>query len=393
MDIEEVEKLKRYEQEQTQRLEQWKKQQQQKLLLQQQQQSQKDSKQIQESAQEKLQRLLNPSSTTRFRLDISEDDEEEDEQATNGYSFPPPILPPPVGPIAAGAAVVVGSDAVLPPPPSYYDVVAPPKPPPPSSVRIPVRTLQDLYKQRFVQARKANRIQIRSLSTYQGRVSGSTNGCTVISALCAATHLNNHHRQSSSSSTGITDAQIEEIIDRTCIPYLQKIRSKLGLSGAALIIPSDVHDHLVDEKILHPEYFAGASGGNILDENHVQELWKLLSMPPSTSTSNNNNHNNHSTHRAAATLFFREHVISIVKEDHPPYQYHVIDSLPNSPYGTATRTTCIDIDHLQIYLNHYTISKFSPNNMEYIDRTPWDDGMADLDPRVFQGFVWSMTNR
>jgi hypothetical protein len=223
----------------------------------------------------------------------------------------------------------------------------------------------------------------------------------VISALCAATHLNNQNQPSSSFATGITDAQIEDIIDRKCIPYLQTIRSKLGLSGAALIIPSDVHDHLVDEKILHPEYFVGAAGGNILDENHLQELCNLLS---SSSTNNDNNKKNQNgnhpgttiqpqQNRAAATLFFREHVISIIKDEHHPYHYHVIDSLPNSPHGTATRTTCIDIDHLQIYLNHYTISKFSPSNMQYIDTYPWDDVLADLDPRVFQGYVWSTTNR
>ena len=35
-----------------------------------------------------------------------------------------------------------------------------------------------------------------------------------------------------------------------CVPLLRKIRSKLGLDGSALIIPSDVHDYLVDHKWL-----------------------------------------------------------------------------------------------------------------------------------------------
>ena len=62
------------------------------------------------------------------------------------------------------------------------------------------------------------------------------------------------------------------MIDSYAGPHLTTIRTKLGLSPTALIIPSDVHDHFVDVKILSQDLFVAASGGNILDADHVENF-------------------------------------------------------------------------------------------------------------------------
>ena len=107
-----------------------------------------------------------------------------------------------------------------------------------------------------------------ALDTYQGRLPHSTNGCTVISPLVVSHHLK--------SPGSVSDSTIVNVIDKECPPLLRDIRNKLELEGAALIIPSDVHDYLVDHKILEQEKFAGACGGNILDAAHISEFLKIL---------------------------------------------------------------------------------------------------------------------
>lgn len=353
-----------------------------------------------------------PSSRYRFQ-DSSDDDE---------GILPPPILPPLATSEEEDATT---STFVLPPPPSYNQIqkttrssqehflgpaaasLLQPMPPTVSSYatptssskleelkakraalaakrakeqpkrRIPMRQLQNDYRQAYLQYQQAGKIQVSGLATYQGRIGSSTNGCTVISALCAAKHLR-------TNGPAITNDQICAIIDRECGPLLNKIRGKLGLGGHALIIPSDVHDHLVDCKILQQSDFEGAAGGNVIDEAHIAEFFKLLSV---------GDNGKGAYKRAAATLFFREHVISIVKTVAGRNQvyYDLIDSLPgmtSSSSMMATRTRCHDLDSLKVLLRWYTSRKLSDTNCTYIDNNTWDDAMADFDPRVFQGFVW-----
>ena len=97
----------------------------------------------------------------------------------------------------------------------------------------------------------------------------------------------------------MSDASIKNVIDNKAGPHLINIRTKLGLSQHALIIPSDVHDHFVDEKVMRQDTFVGATGGNILDEEHVGELIKCL--------------NDSGDKKSAAALFYHAHVICIVK--------------------------------------------------------------------------------
>ncbi|KAI2512914.1 hypothetical protein MHU86_1460 [Fragilaria crotonensis] len=178
----------------------------------------------------------------------------------------------------------------------------------------------------------------------------------------------------------VSDQEIVDVIDRECGPLLREVRGKLGLGGEALIIPSDVHDYLVDKKLLHQEAFVGATGGNIMDTDHLAEFVRLV---------DGGEKNSHSRKRTGAALFFREHVVSIVKVPHSggKWSYDMIDSLPGSN-GMATRTRCFDLPAFEAYVRYYASAKFSESNREYIDNNDWNDMMADFDPRVFQGFVW-----
>jgi hypothetical protein len=395
-----------------------------------------DSVVVEQSALDKLQKLLPPKeppssqpSRTRYQLQISDsDDENPSNEATP--QLPPnyqslPALWNGVVPLPPPSAAATGSTAALPPPYDsvvngsttstsqhpYYGAMNPPsengalsmpssyfarptyEPTPQLPIKQPsisVRQLQTKYLNQYEQLQSSRRIQVSSLSTYQGRVSASTNGCTVISALVAAHHLDNGLSKPSSTSysstVAITNELIGHVIDTQCGPILRVIRQKLGLGSHALIIPSDVHDYLVDEKILRQDYFAGAAGGNVMDRAHYGEFLSLL-----TTGSDGSDKSKQKT-KTAATLFFREHVISIVKFVHPSTgqaTYDLIDSLPGGSAGHATRTRCADVASLEVLLQWYTLRKFSDRNCHYIDTNPWDDALADVDPRVFQGFVWS----
>ena len=322
-----------------------------------------------------------PTRTSRYYLPP---DDEDDEDELVG-SLPPPLPPP----MENGAL----------PPPSYNQVVSTRRngryrpetmmsqsigphageKPAKRRERIPMAQIKEKYLKDYQTYVQAGSITVCPLNTYQGRTWNSTNGCTVISALVAACHLNPR-------PTPITDGQIDAIIDQECGPILRKIRGKLGLGDHALIIPSDVHDQLVDDNILHQKYFVGVAGGNVMDPEHMGEFLKLLVFGEDGKSTYS---------KAAATFFFREHVISIVKMPigNGKVEFDLIDSLPGASNGgrsVGTRTRCSDSNSLQVLLRWYTSRKFSDSDCSYIDRNEWSDAEADTDPRVFQGFVWAV---
>lgn len=238
--------------------------------------------------------------------------------------------------------------------------------------KVPMRVIKSQIHNEFQQLKNSKRIDVVNLSTHQGRFPDSTNGCAVISPLVVSHHLR--------SRSAVSNDEISYVIDKECGPLLSEIRGKLNLNGAALIIPSDVHDHLVDKKILRQDAFVGATGGNIMDRKHLAEFLRLL---------DSGEKNSHSRFRTGAALFFREHVVSLVKVPAPggKWRYDFIDSLPSGS-GMATRTRCHDLVALEMMLRYYASSRFSESNCDFIDKNDWDDCMADFDPRVFQCFVW-----
>jgi len=238
--------------------------------------------------------------------------------------------------------------------------------------KVSMRVIKSQIHNDYQQLKSSRRIEVVSLSTHQGRFPDSTNGCAVISPLVVSHHLR--------SRSSVSNNEISNVIDKECGPLLREIRGKLNLSGAALIIPSDVHDHLVDKKLLRQDAFVGATGGNIMDRKHLAEFLRLF---------DSGEKNSHARFRTGAALFFREHVVSLVKVPAPggKWRYDFIDSLPGGS-GMATRTQCHDLVALEMMLRHYASSRFSESNCDFIDENDWDDCMADFDPRVFQCFVW-----
>ena len=161
--------------------------------------------------------------------------------------------------------------------------------------RIPIRSIQQTCTQQLQSCIESKQIEFIRLGTYQGRLASSsskydsTNGCAVISPLVVATHiypqhvykaqpksLLQPHTSTITSKYGISNVAINEIIDKRAPPILSVVRSKLGLSKHALIIPSDVHDYLVDENILPQDKFVGVCGGDIMDERHLKELVEMI---------------------------------------------------------------------------------------------------------------------
>lgn len=365
---------------------------------------------VEESALAKLQRLSQPQlspatvppRSVRWNLPAEPDGALLSQKSSESASsdLPPPLLPPSAINGQNGSASV-GSSAVISPPsynailnqssffgpgkgptasapaathnghpsaPAYDQVVKPKRS---NSKQLPIRQFIAETTAKHGQYLREGKIKVWALQTYQGRVAGSTNGCTVISACVVSRHMETHG--------GVNDAQVASVIDKECVPLLRSIRNRLDLGAASLIIPSDVHDYLVDHKLLYQHKFAGAAGGNILDPEHSGELLKLLQGEPGKT----------SHLKAAATLFFREHVVSIVKfpKNGTEAYYDMVDSLP-TVNGKGSRTRCDSLNALKVHLAKYCTRKFSDSNIKYIEKNRWDDSMADFDPRVFQAFVW-----
>jgi hypothetical protein len=361
---------------------------------------------LEESALAKLQRLNQPqdvsvppkpperSKSITWNLPAEPDGQLLSQTSSDSRDLPPPLLPPPDGsddgqPSAPpsytsilkqssyfGPGRASTSSSSLEPEqytaPSYDQIAKLSKKKPRPLKQPPIRELISQTAAKHREFQREQKIQISPLKTYQGRVTGSTNGCTVISACIVSKHMETHG--------GVTDAQITSVVDKECVPILRAIRSKLDLGGASLIIPSDVHDYLVDHKLLFQHKFVGAAGGNIVDPTHAGELINLLQGEPGKT----------SHLKAAATLFFREHVVSIVKfpTSSTDAIYDMVDSLPTCN-GRGSRTRCHSLDALKVHLGWYCTRKFSDSNVTYIERNTWDDNMADFDPRVFQAFVWA----
>ena len=275
--------------------------------------------------------------------------------------------------------------------------------------RISIRTIQQTCSHQLQSCINMKQIEFIRLGTYQGRLASSspkydsTNGCAVISPLVVATHiypqhvhkakpelLLQHYSSTTTSKYGISNVAINEIIDKRAPPILNAVRSKLGLSKHALIIPSDVHDYLVDEHILPQDKFVGACGGDILAQGHLNELVEMMVNGHEVSKKSKSVRKL----KVGAALFFREHVVSIIKIPlaNGACYFDLIDSLPSSRVGgMASRTRCKDRASFETLLRWYASSKFSDSQCEFIDANKWDDGMCDFDPRVFQSFVWTET--
>lgn len=335
------------------------------------------------------------------------------------------------------------------------------------------KTISRLYRDDFEDLRKNQVIKVSYLDTYQGRVKESVNGCTVIAPLLAIHHLCNdeqlidrnkvlNERRESASvrsyeyrsngfGTGIEDETIRLVIDTQAPLVLPRVRKKLGLPEGALIIPSDVHDFLIQENFLLSEQFAGVYGGNILDDGHLSQFVDYLSTFGNGVGCDDDTGEAVESRKIAATFFFHEHVVSLhritrristsfrhtstrkttaksgffrklrsrknknvptdditttIREENTWFE--IIDSLPGaamlnndedreqqtteecySHLPVTARIRCNDKRSLHAALRWYACSKFTPDDQKFIDSYQWDDTNMEFDPRVFQSFVWS----
>jgi hypothetical protein len=267
-----------------------------------------------------------------------------------------------------------------------------------------LKVLKSCCQNDFERLREHRKIVVTRVPTYQGRVKGSTNGCTVIAPLLCVHHFKtkaNNRQTSNDSPSRLPDATISSIIDTECPSILPAIRTCLGVSKNAFLIPHDAHESLINSEHMCRDQFVNVCGGNILEDDHLDSLIKeLCKVLPDGK-------------KLGATFFFHQHVIAILqlrqcgskkpakkKDPTPAVSFDVIDSLPNKATlpsddneyrhrpPDCARIFCKDADSLKATLKWYACSVFTPENESYIDAYQWDEKLTDFDPRVFQAFLW-----
>ena len=315
-----------------------------------------------------------------------------------------------------------------------------------TSPTISTASLSKLYKEQYMTLRDKEQFHIRFLDTYQGRIRGSTNGCTVIAPLTCIQYLvtSEQNRISSASYVagvvcdydawdgGLPDEHIANVIDVYAQTILSEVRNNLNLAADSFIVPSDVHDHLMDIGLLSPTSFVGVCGGNVLDDEHLGQLKNTLLL-----LNDERERKRLKGRKLAAVFFFHGHVVALHVIDKGPDDVWIelIDSLPNPDTWArrstttsfassdceerepaqavsrrsdhsdddewerhveyddrlplnAVRVRCVD-DCFDTLIRHYAVSKFSREEHFFIDQTQWEDNNSHFDPRVFQAFIWA----
>jgi hypothetical protein len=341
-----------------------------------------------------------------------------------------------------GASFLSDESSTIPAPPDAM--------PRQTSTGVSIDMLRGCFHEDFEALRNSGRIVISQIPTYQGRIVGSTNGCTVIAPLMCIHHFHNDEQDQIPATTEggdfvsdpeLSDQIIVEVIDEETPNILPAVRKNLGLQQDAFLIPSDAHESLMEQQYMCPEQFLNVCGGNILEESHLNVLLDQLSKV--------------GPKKIGATLFFHEHVIAILqlRRSSSNVWFDIIDSLPNratlklrgneedqvtsmssdgSVFGSqhvfpgskvsgttssgilsddewadvdgsemqqllvdsipspqnAVRIRCLDRDALKAALRWYACSVFSTENSSYIDNYEWNENLPDFDPRVFQAFIW-----
>eukprot|EP00986_Skeletonema_menzelii_P012561 scaffold6975_cov83-Skeletonema_menzelii.AAC.18 len=292
---------------------------------------------------------------------------------------------------------------------------------------LPVSVVAKQYREKYESLRENGSIHVRFLDTYQGRIAESTNGCTVVAPLMC---INYFTSEGTDGMNGIADDLINHVIDVHTVSVLPEVRSKLGLPEDSFIVPSDVHDYLIDTGLLSTSQFVGVCGGSILDDDHIDQFKSTLLL-----LNDERERKRLRGKRLGATFFFAGHVIAFHLINHEGCDHiELIDSLPNhetwkirpsssevsdyedrDPSETssrcsdkyyedtwerserfdyeenrnAVRVRCLDVRHMDTLIRHYALSKFSDEEKRFCDEHVWQEANSSFDPRVFQAFIWA----
>jgi hypothetical protein len=288
--------------------------------------------------------------------------------------------------------------------------------------RLELATLKQLYHEDFDQLRREGRIQVAFADTFQGRLTESTNGCTVIAPLLCMHHLledDDHYGGGGYGGSsgggdgdvriipdpGLPDNGIIQVIDKETPVILNELRTSLGLSEQAFLIPADVHDYLIENGQLHQSQFVNVVGGNILDEAHLQNLFQALEEDnvPVQQPVNSSNGDCRQGNKLAATLFFHEHVVAILKlrREPPANNSSLLSSAPMQnllsphapPHSPATISSRPDnkgsrssefwydlIDSLPL---KETLTRVDESDVDFSRRL----GLSDSDEELSQAFL------
>ena len=293
--------------------------------------------------------------------------------------------------------------------------------------KLPVSVVAKQYREKYKSLRENGSIHVRFLDTYQGRIAESTNGCTVVAPLMC---INYFTSERSDAMNGIADEMINQVIDVHTVSVLPQVRRKLSLPRDSFIIPSDVHDYLIDTGLLSTSQFVGVCGGSILDDDHIEQFKSTLLL-----LNDERERKRLRGKRLGATFFFAGHVIAFHLINHEGCDHiELIDSLPNhetwkirqssfdtssyedrdpsetscrssdSNFGemwerserfdyeqnrNAVRVRCLDVRHMDTLIRHYALSKFSEEEKRFCDEHAWQEANSSFDPRVFQAFIWA----
>ena len=305
----------------------------------------------------------------------------------------------------------------------------------PSVKKVPVAMIAKQYKDKFYSLRGEGLIHVRFLDTYQGRIADSTNGCTVVAPLMCVNYFTSEKTNNTVNNhgvwdNGLSDEMINEVIDVHTVSVLPTVRSKLGLPPDSFIVPSDVHDYLIDVGLLSTSQFVGVCGGNILDDDHIEQFKSTLLL-----LDDERERERLKGKRLGATFFFAGHVIAFhLINNEGCTHIELIDSLPNhetwscrlssdlsssceyrEPSETssrcsdpsdgmwersdklfdyeknrnAVRVRCLDARHMDTLIRHYALAKFSDEEKKFCDEQVWLEANSSFDPRVFQAFIWA----
>jgi len=285
-----------------------------------------------------------------------------------------------------------------------------------TSAKSNVAALIDGVREQYKHLRRSGTFHVRFLDTYQGRLPGSTNGCTVIAPLTCIQYFTSPDQNLPGRRGGVSDELIDQVIDDESPWVLAAVRGKYNLGEGTFIVPSDVHDYLIEAGLLSCGQFVAVCGGDILNDEHLEQFKSsLLTL-----------NGDRDARKVAATFFFHGHVVAVhVVKNQKGMCVDLIDSLPDpsnwitqsmrrrlrrafasmanddqrEPTETeeldndlpqnAVRIRCTDLEHFITLIRYYACTKFSEDEQKFIDTHHWEDNNCDFDCRVFQAFIWS----